>query len=274
MKKIAKFLISNFFPNFGKAVRNNRLMTIANSPPQISSDGISFWGAQEYDNYEPNITKVLFELIKRSNVFVNVGANHGIYCLKFSRYLERVYAIEALPQNLKLLMKNVIANNLNERIVIFPVAAGSRESIVTFYGASTGGSLLKGWNQQIDEGTTLPMFTLDFLLYAKLRNVKSLFLIDVEGAEFEVIKGAKNIVEGSQDSVFCVEIPCREFMPEEIFNPNFLSIFNFFFESGFCAWEIDSNGVLRELTKEIVIKYASSSRYEGLMVIFSKSLPL
>ena len=154
--------------------------------------------------------------------------------------------------------------------MVFPVAASSKECLVKFYGASTGGSLLRGWNAQFDDGQDLQAFSLDFLLYDKLLNKKSVFLIDVEGAEFEVIKGAKNIVRDS-DSIFCIEIPCCQFMPDENFNKNFQNIFNFFEINGYDFWEISDTGNLSPLTINIVNDYISLQRFDGIMALFKKN---
>ena len=63
-----------------------------------------------------------------------------------------VYAFEALPDNQNLLMKNVKENSLEQKILIFPVAVGEKETLVTFYGASTGGSfLMKTISKSVNE---------------------------------------------------------------------------------------------------------------------------
>ena len=127
-------------------------------------------------------------------------------------------------------MKNIKENGLERKVLVYPVAVGSYESLVTFYGASTGGSLLKGWNQQTDHGITVAQHSLDNLVYQKIAELKvrPLFLIDVEGAEFDVVKGANKIINHIPEAIFCIEIPCREFMPDEKFNPHFIEIFEYF----------------------------------------------
>jgi FkbM family methyltransferase len=131
-------------------------------------------------NYEPPIFRVLDQLMSHADTFVNVGANHGVYCLKFVNKAQVVFAVEALANNLRFLYKNVRENGLQDKIFVLPVAAGSKPSLATFYGADTGGSLLKGWNQQVDTGVDVPIFPLDMLLQVPLQGKRLLFLIDVE----------------------------------------------------------------------------------------------
>jgi FkbM family methyltransferase len=269
-----KQLLNFLSPNLSRYLRNKKIKKILNSAPQVSQDGnMRFWGAIPYENYEPAVTDILMKYIKESNVFINIGANSGVYCLKMSPFVDRIYAFEPLKDNLNLLFKNINQNNLTEKIVVFPVAVGSKESLVKFYGASTGGSLLRGWNSQFDDGQDLQAFSLDFLLYDKLLNRKSLFLIDVEGAEFEVIKGAKNIVRDS-DSIFCIEIPCRQFMPDDKFNKNFQNIFKFFDENNYDFWDITDNGKIYPLDINIINNIISSEKYDGVMALFKKKVDL
>ena len=81
MKKVIKNIVNLISPELGKQARISKLKKILTSLPQITSDGLRFRGAQIYDNYEPSVCKVLTHLMKYCRVFVNVGANHGVYCL-------------------------------------------------------------------------------------------------------------------------------------------------------------------------------------------------
>jgi FkbM family methyltransferase len=272
IKIFLKLFLNMISPNLARNYRNRRLNSILNSTAQTSADGqFKFRGTMPFENYEPAITKLLLEFSSDSDIFINVGANCGIFCIKLADSHEKVYAFEPLAENLKILYKNVFENNLTEKIIVFPVAVGSGESLVKFYGASTGGSLIKGWNAQVDNGQNIPIFSLDFLLKSKLSNKKILILIDVEGSEFEVIKGAVNIIK-EKNAVFFIEIPCREFMPGENFNINFKNIFNFFEDYGYFSYEILKDGNIIKLTNEVIDNYIYSNKFEGVMVIFTKNL--
>jgi len=272
INNLIKSALNKISPNISRYYRNIKTRRLLYAAPHNSPDGLMFIGAQNYDCYEPNITKALSEIIKDREIFINVGANHGIYCLKFSKYANTVYAFEALPDNLSVLYKNIKINSLEHKIRVFPVAAGKEEYVATFYGAATGGSLLQGWNNQIDKGIDIPVFSLDFLLFEKLKvGSSSLVLIDVEGAEFDVVQGAANIIENIKNVVFCIEIPCREFMPGETFNPNFARIFKYFNDLGYLAYEINNLGELLALNMEAVSNYVKQNRFEGIMAIFTKN---
>ena len=270
MSSFLKKLANVISPNLGRHLRNKQLQRILHAPPSFSSDNsVRFWGKMPYENYEPSVTKVLQNISEKIDVFVNVGANSGIFCLKLGSYMQRIYAFEPLNDNLKLLMKNIRENHLDKKVTIFPMAVGAKCDIVDFFGASTAGSLLKGWNFQVDKGQMVPCVSLDSILLDKLLKKRALFLIDVEGAEFDVVEGAQNIIS-STNSVFCIEIPCREFMPNEIFNPNFKKIFDLFKEFGYTSWEIKEDAGLVKLGDAVINEYITSQRYYGVMALFSR----
>lgn len=85
-----------------------------------------------------------------------------------------------------------------------------------------------------------------------------------------MVKGASKISKDIPGAVFCIEIPCKAFMPGEIFNPHFMDIFNHFFKPGYFAWEINSNGEVCRLDLEIVKGFFQASRYDGIMAVFSR----
>lgn len=246
-------------------------MKIAKSQPQYSNElDLNFWGIQSIQSYEPGITAFLDGIIDNAQVFVNVGANHGIYVVRYAKKGKQVIAFEALQENLNLLMKNVKENSLDQNVIVFPLAASCRNQIERFFGMSTGGSLLKGWNQQYDEGQFVQCVTLDYLIFDEIIDKNSVFLIDVEGAEFQVIEGARDIIHKHSNAQFVIEVPTRKFMPGEQFNPNFSKIFELFFSCGYFAHEIESNGQLKQLEKASVCQMENSQRYDGLMVYFNK----
>ena len=167
-----------------------------------------------------------------------------------------------------LIYKNICVNSLADRIQMFPVAASLSNSIVRMFGASTGSSLIKGWNHQTDSGFLVPSFSLDFLLYHHICEHPCLFLIDVEGSEFSVIQGAANLVRSLTGSVFCLEVSCRAFSPDGLLNPNFLPTFEFFWAEGYQAFVHCQEG-LECVSREYILQY-SVSGFNGLMVFFSR----
>lgn len=165
--------------------------------------------------------------------------------------------------------KNILTNSLQSKIFIAPYAASKDKKILKFYGASTGGSLVKGFNQQFDDGVYVQAISIDDLVHSHLADKDALYLIDVEGAEWDVLQGAKRVISNSK-STFIVEISCRGFMPNEEFHQSFIEIFKLFFDQGYSAQEILADGSLVELTLNGATEMVIADRWEGFMAIFER----
>ena len=272
MPTFSEFIKKNF-PELVSLIRTRRIAKAFQSKPQYSKElDLKFWGVQQIDSYEPSITPVLDSIINNAQVFINVGANHGIYVLRYAKKGKEVVAFEALQENVDFLLKNINENSLVDNVTVFPIAVSSKRGIERFFGMSTGGSLLRGWNYQYDQGKLVQCIDLDYLIFDKIIGKSAVFLIDVEGAEFQVLQGALEIIRKHKESKFVIEIPTRQFMPDEKFNPNFSKVFNLFFSCGYVAYEIEANGKLRRLDKNLIYQIEREQRYEGLMTYFHREI--
>jgi FkbM family methyltransferase len=240
------------------------------SESQVLENGLKFYGIQNAHNYEPGVMSNVQELAQKYDYFVNVGANHGLYVFSLQHHFKKIIAVEALHENIQLIGKNVLTNGLQSKIFIAPFAASKDDRILKFYGASTGGSLVKGFNQQFDEGVYVQAVSIDDLVLPHLDNKDALYLIDVEGAEWDVLQGAKGVISNS-NSTFVVEISCRGFMPNEEFHEGFVEIFKLFFSQGYNAKEILADGSLVEITLNCAEDMVISERWEGFMAIFERT---
>ena len=235
------------------------------------TDGTVYYGMQS-ENYEPHIMKLLRELSLTHNTFVNFGANTGYYPTMLASNFENILAVEALSENYSILKRNIYENNLSTKVICLPLAVGKDAGLATFYGGSTGGSLVKGWNDQMSINEVVQIVKGD-TLYSSFINDQngSLFLIDCEASELQVLQGLNNTILNTK-STFLVEIPCREFMPKNEFNPAFRDIFKLMFESGYGARLCRDDGSFYELSLEIIEGFINENRYEGMMVLFEKAL--
>jgi len=100
--------------------------------------------------YEPEMQSALRELIKPGITVYDVGANVGYITLMMAKLTGaqgKVYAFEALPDNVERLRRNVELNDYTDRVTIFPgaVAAGAGE--VKFLVHSSGGMGKARWTK-------------------------------------------------------------------------------------------------------------------------------
>jgi FkbM family methyltransferase len=120
--------------------------------------------------------------------FVDVGANIGGYAIRAARYC-KVYAIEPLPRNYKILKINEKLNNV--KINSFNIAAGNKNDKIKLYyklGAYGTPSIKRKYKEVVE----VEMKPLDEIISEESID---LIKIDVEGAEDLVLEGARNCLK-------------------------------------------------------------------------------
>lgn len=189
--------------------------------------------AMQEGRFEPDEVALVQHLLASADVFVDVGANIGFYtCL--ARYLgKQAIAVEPQAGNLRYLFSNLLANGWDDTEV-FPVGVGTAPGLVPLYGSSsTGASLIPGWaGSPRRVRRVIPVSTLDDLLGSRFRGKKLLIKIDVEGAEYDVLRGAEGLLTSSPRPVWLVEICRTEHHPDGM-NLRYEDTFRLFLERGY-----------------------------------------
>jgi FkbM family methyltransferase len=135
--------------------------------------------------------------------FVDVGANIGLFSLKFAPFFDKCFAIEAHPSTFSVLKANILLSRLDNTTPIC-VAASNHDDGRAKLNVNVDGVL--GWSSinpagdaasQIDVTT----YTLDRIMSDCSAGRVALIKIDVEGHELEVIHGARNILRNSRPVV-------------------------------------------------------------------------
>lgn len=159
--------------------------------------------------WEPNLTAFIGARLAPGHVFVDVGANLGWFSILAGDLVGRegeVVAIEASPLLCDGLQRNVEANQAtNVRIV--NAAAGFEPGMVDIeYGPAEQTGLTR-----VSQGSTVRADTLQALVGTEDLRRARLVKIDVEGAEFDVIRGfAPALEELPPDAEVIVEVgPAR-----------------------------------------------------------------
>lgn len=134
-------------------------------------------------------------------VFVDAGANigtHTVYAMR-KRHFARAVAFEPEPKNAELLVMNMAANGLADRVIVIPKALGASERTDTLHlHPRNKGAHAIGAAPSIDgiESVEVSVVRLD----AALENLSirpsqiGLVWIDVEGAEFDMLKGLGEMI--------------------------------------------------------------------------------
>ena len=226
------------FPTLYAAFRGAYGHQVVSRLPATTPFGFKLAGppAMERGEFEPEETKQVCAFLREAEVFVNVGANVGYYVCHARQLGISVLAIEPLDQNVQILQRNLLANGWND-VEVHPVALGNHVGLEKLYGGGTAASLVAGWaGANAAHYRVVPVTTLDHLLGDRFAEKRLLILIDVEGFELNVLRGASRQLARRPAPVWFVEICIDEHQPQanEI-NPNLQEIFELFWLHGYAA---------------------------------------
>ncbi|NCB38064.1 MAG: FkbM family methyltransferase [Erysipelotrichia bacterium] len=205
--------------------------------------GFLFFGNAQMETgvFEKEETKVFSRLFDSADFFVDIGANIGYFsCLACQKNLH-VIAFEPMHSNLKYLYENLRQNNWQNQAEIFPVGLSDKPALVDIFGEGTGASLIEGWagvSSLMRE--TIPVNTLDSLIGSRLNGKKTVVKMDIEGAEYRALCGAKTMLEQFPKPIWLVEITLDDHRQGKK-NDNFQATFELFWEYGYEAYSIGSN---------------------------------
>lgn len=164
----------------------------------------------------PEVPELRFlnEVLQPGMVFLDVGANQGLYSVLAGRRVGkrgRVIAFEPAPAEYRKLRANVWINRLNH-VTCEPFAVGAIDGQTGFYACEPrkgGFSGIKAPAEYLGiraERIDVPLTTLDsYLDRAGLVHVDYL-KIDVEGGELGVISGARRFLSGSGRPMIQIEL--------------------------------------------------------------------
>ncbi len=151
-------------------------------------------------NYEdPETVKTFLSWLKPDTVFYDLGANAGYFALLANRFISsgRIYSFEPSPAAQEIFQQHVKRNHSfisNNNIRLLPYALSDSEKQVEF----SNDLVQQAGNTYITESSvfsnsedflTIPCYSIDGLLKLKY-DKPDIIKVDVEGAEYDVLKGA------------------------------------------------------------------------------------
>jgi FkbM family methyltransferase len=144
--------------------------------------------------YERHMQRLFREHIRPGATVFDVGANAGFFTLLASKLAGdsgRVYAFEPLPRNLEFLERHIQLNELaNVQVEPLAIAAMSGEAHFRIAPHASMGGLSEGGDLRVVTAS------LDDLIATGRATRPDFIKMDIEGAESEALRGAKDLLAG------------------------------------------------------------------------------
>lgn len=159
--------------------------------------------------YERETTDLITKL--KPNFFLDIGAHIGRYSILMASKFSHVLAIEPSKSNFELLLKNIKLNNLEKKIKVLNIGSSDRRGTKTLFFVPSN----EGLSSFKEKDSLKRILLKEKCKVDKLDNIIKqlrvkpqdidIIKIDVEGAEIEVLRGARNILTKGK-SVLIIEI--------------------------------------------------------------------
>jgi FkbM family methyltransferase len=226
-------------------VAGNATITLAN-PEKCAVAREMYWGGGTFRNgADRTALDTVLRLSREASLFLDIGAYTGLFALAVARAHPEIdcHAYEIVPDNYLLLWQNVMENGLVGRVrpELIGIGAGAgtiHVPRITAHGVLPSSVDLSAASRG---GVTIPVRSLDEL-YPDFVG-QAVLKIDVEGFEWEVLRGAEDLIARVKPDIVC-EVLRRA--------PNIAEMTAFLARHGYAWYHISEGQLLprREITPD------------------------
>lgn len=169
----------------------------------------SYW---LYKNYIMDFDEFDFikKVSRKGDVIIDIGANIGVYSFWFDKCISdegRIFAFEPDKNNLIKFRYNMELNKETTAISIYDLAVSNKEGVIDFFsGLDEQSSISFQTNKAGMETCQVKTTTLDGFCKQENIEVVNFLKIDVEGAEYLVLEGAKELLTNKSIKVIQLEL--------------------------------------------------------------------
>jgi FkbM family methyltransferase len=199
-------ILSKDFMDGGSGSRKRRVndyyMRLMPRTPGIHHD-LYYYGTRERFS-----TEYFRDIIGKDSIVLEIGANIGYYAILESLKSEtgHVYAIEPVMSNLESLRMNLELNGC-KNVTLFHLAVGDMlgKRKIFVYDKCNWSGLLPNLNGTIVGEEEVEMTTIDDFLTRYVKGCPNIVRMDVEGFEYEIIKGASDFLKRCEEGYLFIE---------------------------------------------------------------------
>ena len=170
---------------------------------RVTDHPLALAAAREFcSGFEEGTLRFFDAVLPRCSRMVDFGAYIGFTALYAATHVETVFAFEPSPVNHELLARNVAENPaLASRIRLFRHGLGARDELVTLYAKGTADSGSSVFRQverdrvlSTQPNAVVPVRDAAVVLHEIGMDGRTLLKIDIEGAEYEVLRGIASLL--------------------------------------------------------------------------------
>jgi FkbM family methyltransferase len=161
----------------------------------------------QYINYAYEIEIKHFIEKHQFDVFFDIGACLGEYCIWLGKKGYPCYAFEPVNESYDMISKNIKLKDKKKNVKAFNYGLGNKHSIEHFQLNHTNPGASKRVNLETSETVNFEINALDdvFEGWGLKKETKILVKIDVEGMEVEMLSGAKKFFQHFDDITLIIE---------------------------------------------------------------------
>ncbi|MEP7236261.1 MAG: FkbM family methyltransferase [Ferruginibacter sp.] len=149
------------------------------------------------DNYESDNFEFLAKSCKPGAVIIDIGAHIGVFsaiAAQVTGKTGKVYSFEPAPTTYALLQKTMVINHEEQFVETFQKAVGKESGKITFFisdgQADNSNSLVNYKEDRAIHGIDVEVTSIDNFVSEKKITKLDFIKIDVEGAEYDTLRGA------------------------------------------------------------------------------------
>jgi FkbM family methyltransferase len=150
-------------------------------------------------DYEDENFNFLEKSVVKGGVVIDIGSHIGLFSMVASKLVGntgKVYAFEPSPTTFNVLQKTIAINKTEKFVLPFQKAVGAAKGIIEFYvsnnSVDNSNSLVKHVTDRDIKGIDIEITTTDIFVQEQQIDKIDFIKIDVEGAEYDTLLGAKN----------------------------------------------------------------------------------
>jgi FkbM family methyltransferase len=176
---------------------------------QMWVDPVSAMGAAIISTrqYEPDFVALIRANLPVGGVFLDIGANEGVFSIVAAKTASRVIAVEPQSRLIPVIQENLRLNGI-ENVTIIRAAISDQLGTGTLHLSSdmNNGSTALSRNTRYPGMTeTTPLMPLTELFDQLSLETVDFMKMDIEGYEYEAILGSPEIFQKQRIRAFCVE---------------------------------------------------------------------